>query len=502
MPEEAIEVNLVLKNEGPRDQIVFVREVWPLGLRLSPHGERTPLAGDFNALAEPASFFTTLKPYESIGIELSLNDYFKKLEKRRYGLNWDANLFLTNLELRFPKVKELPDYAVVSANLKKRFAVRSDPVLRDLSPRIVQQRNKDLPISVFENLDPSKKYYVSLKIQGETQPVIIQLYMDKQPTGARQIGNLVLEGFYDGLGFFDVEEGDFLIGGSPNFQITGGPNSQLPLVRNEQKIEHKRGTVSLVSRSVRQKGPISGGEIGSIFVVCLKPHPEWNEEHVPVGEVTSGLEVLDKVRRSALFSEVTLLAEADLSRTLAQAGASTVGNPEAVIKTAKGNLTVELFEDVARNTVANFVTLAESGFYNKDKGGTGKQKFFFLMKDGSGKPVLIQTGSPNNDFDGGPGYYIADEPNPRKHVKGALVMVTQQDETSRTLVPNSAGSQFFICLNDIPAYDFQERKFTIFGQVTGGLDVLDKLQEGDVLEGIEIAKKKSHPYTVNKIPAP
>jgi len=174
---------------------------------------------------------------------------------------------------------------------------------------------------------------------------------------------------------------------------------------------------------------------------------------------------------------------------------------EALIKTSKGNITVELFEDMARNTVSNFVALAESGFYNKDSKG-GKQKLFGLMKDKAGNSVLIQTGSPNNDFDGGPGYHIADEPNAKKHVKGALAMVLQQDEESRTLVPNSAGSQFFICLTDIPAYDFQERKFTVFGQVTGGLDVLDKLQDGDVLEGIEIPKKKDHPYTVNKIPTP
>ena len=498
MPEEAVEVNLTLKNEGPRDQICFVRELWPLGLRLSSIGDRTPIPGDFNALVEPASFFVTLKPYESIGIEVSLNDYFKKLEKRRYGLNWDPNLFLTNLEVKFPKVKELPDYATVSGALKKRFAVRTDTVFRDLSPRIVQQRGRDLPISIFENPDATKKYYVSLKLQGETQPVIIQLYMDKQLQGARQFANLVLEGFYDGLNFFEVEDGDFLIGGSPNMQITGGPNSQLPLARNDQKIEHKRGTVSLVSRSVRQKGPVTGGEIGSIFVICLKPHPEWNEEHVPVGEVTSGLEILDKVRRSAQFTEVTLLTDADLGAALAKAGSNTVGNPEALIKTSKGNITVELFEDVARNTVSNFVSLAETGFYNKDAKG-GKQKLFGFLKNTGGS--LIQTGSPTNDFDGGPGYYIADEPNPKKHVKGALAMVLQQDENAK-LVPNSAGSQFFICLTDIPAYDFQERKFTVFGQVTGGLDVLDKLQEGDVLEGIEIPKKKDHPYTVNKIPTP
>jgi hypothetical protein len=66
------------------------------------------------------------------------------------------------------------------------------------------------------------------------------------------------------------------------------------MMRNDAKLEHTKGTVSLVSRAVRSKGPVPGGQVGSIFVVCLKPHPEWNDEHVPVGEVVAGLDQLEK----------------------------------------------------------------------------------------------------------------------------------------------------------------------------------------------------------------
>jgi cyclophilin family peptidyl-prolyl cis-trans isomerase len=86
-------------------------------------------------------------------------------------------------------------------------------------------------------------------------------------------------------------------------------------------------------------------------------------------------------------------------------------------------------------------------------------------------------------------------------VKGALVMVlARQSDSQPVYVPNSAGSMFFMCLSDIPAYDYN--KFTVFGQVTAGLEVLDQLEENDVIESVEITKKKDRPYTVNKIPAP
>ena len=505
--EQAVELNVTIKNEGSREQPFFARELLPLGLRVSNLGEREPIPGDFSALKEPANLVQVLKPYEIYGIELSLNDYWKTLPPRRYGVNWDSELFLKNLETKFPKARELPDYANLTAFLKKREMVRTDVVVRDVSPRMTFQRGRDLSFSVMESLDPNKNFYVRLKVSGSETPIAIRLYTKEQLKAVRHFANLVQNGFYDNLDFFEVEKGDFILGGCPTRTGTGAPSSILPLLRNDAKLDHKRGVVSLVSRSVRSKGPAMGGQVGSIFVVCLKPHPEWNEEHVPVGEVTSGLEVLENLGPSAVFREITVVTEDQLGTIAAATPANpaaanaAVGNPEAVIKTSKGDLTIELFEDVARNTVANFITLTEGKFYDKDGAGTGKQKFF-ITKNQSGQPVLAQTGSPNNDFESGPGYHIADEPNAKKHVKGALVMVMQYDEATKGYVPNTAGSQFFICLADIPSYDYQEKKPTIFGQVKSGTEVLEKLAEGDTVESVTIAKKKPQPYQVIKIPTP
>jgi cyclophilin family peptidyl-prolyl cis-trans isomerase len=502
-PDAAAEINLVLKNESSKEQKFFVRELLPLGLKLTAVGETAPLTGDFTSMAEPASYFSSMKTYEIQGLEVSVNDYFKGLTARRYGVNWDWSTFLANLEARFPKVKEAPDYAAFS-DRAKRFPLTVDFVHRDLSPRIMFQRGKDMPVTFAEALKPDKKYFAQIRFTGADAPVLIALDTKNQFLGVRHFASLAQEGFYDGLDFFEVEEGDYLLGGCPTRTGTGAPSMNLPLIRNENKVTHKRGTVALVSRSIR-KGPVRGGQVGSIFVVCLKPHAEWDEDHVPIGEVTSGLETLEKAGRRPPFRDITILPEdqvgAQVASTTPPAPAA-LGNPEAIIKTTKGTITVELFEDVARNTVASFVTLADKDkFYNKGAKDGEKQKLFGMMKDQAGKPLLIQAGSPSSDGEGGPGYSIANELNAKRCVKGALVMAVQYDEATQKYMPDTAGSQFFLCLQDIPYYDYL-KAFTVFGQVKEGLDVLDKLADGDTLESIEITKKKSHPYAVRKVAAP
>jgi cyclophilin family peptidyl-prolyl cis-trans isomerase len=506
VPDQAVEVNLVIANEGSKPTQFFAKELLSLGLKVTPLGESAPLAGDFASVADPGTFIVTLKPYEIAGISSSLNDTFKTLSARRFRMGWDATTFFTNLEARFPAVKDLPEYATLSASLKKPQAVMVDTLFRD---SMRASRGREIPFSIFGDLrGESKKVYAQILLANETQPVTIELNLKDQNTAARHFANLVLEGFYDTLNIFDVTSGDFLLAGCPLGTGTGAPNGPLPLTRNTAKLDHKRGTVAFVSRSVRTKGPIQGGQIGSIFVVCLKPHPEWNEEHVPFGEVVGGLEILDRLQTPVAFRQVTLISEdqykGGAAATPAPAPtpppASITGNPEAILKTSKGDLTVELFEDAARNTVYNFVDLASKGFYSKDAKGDGKQKFFFVMKnEKDGKPLLILTGSPTNDYDGSPGYSLRSEMSGKKCIRGALVMAVETDTQTGRFLPDTAGSQFFICLGDIAYYDSQPA-LTVFGQVTVGLDLLDKLAEGDTLDSVEIAKKKGHPYRPVTVP--
>ena len=141
----------------------------------------------------------------------------------------------------------------------------------------------------------------------------------------------------------------------------------------------------------------------------------------------------------------------------------------AVLETDHGEMVIAFWDDVAPNTVANFKKLAGEKFYD----GTA----FHRIIDG----FMIQGGDPlTKDPDqrarwgtGGPGYNVDAEFNDRKHVRGVISMARSQD-------PNSAGSQFFICLGDA---NFLDGKYTAFGQLVVGDDVLEKLGKSEVEAG-------------------
>lgn len=140
------------------------------------------------------------------------------------------------------------------------------------------------------------------------------------------------------------------------------------------------------------------------------------------------------------------------------------GRYTAVLYTAKGNITLELAGADAPRHVANFVKLARAGFYN---GVT-----FHRVVPG----FVIQAGDPTGSGSGGPGYRIAFERNNLSHVKGALGM-------ARTQELNSAGSQFYITLAATPHLD---SNYVVFGQVIDGMDIVGRIQQGDVIERVEV----------------
>lgn len=140
--------------------------------------------------------------------------------------------------------------------------------------------------------------------------------------------------------------------------------------------------------------------------------------------------------------------------------------PNAVIETNLGNIELRFFPDVAPKHVENFLTLAKSGFYD----GT----IFHRVIPG----FMIQGGDPNTKGtdkskygQGGPDYSVKAEFNERSHTRGILSM-------ARSRHPDSAGSQFFIVVQDS---QFLDGQYTVFGEVVSGMDVADKIvsQERD-----------------------
>ncbi|MDQ6954294.1 MAG: peptidylprolyl isomerase [Mariprofundaceae bacterium] len=134
------------------------------------------------------------------------------------------------------------------------------------------------------------------------------------------------------------------------------------------------------------------------------------------------------------------------------------------IETKNGDMLIELYSDSAPNTVANFKALAGKGYYDG-------LKFHRVIAD-----FMAQGGDPKGTGTGGPGYKVKAEFNDRKHVRGTLAMARSSD-------PDSAGSQFYICFVPTPHLDGQ---YTIFGQVTEGLDVLDKIKQGDLMIKVSV----------------
>lgn len=137
----------------------------------------------------------------------------------------------------------------------------------------------------------------------------------------------------------------------------------------------------------------------------------------------------------------------------------------ALIKTAKGDLALELYPQDAPVTVNSFVTLARKGFYN---GLT----FHRVIPD-----FMAQGGDPSGNGTGGPGYKFQDEFSSRTHQAGSLSMANSG--------PNTNGSQFFICYAPQPHLN---GKHTVFGQLTQGMDVLKKLVNGDKMVEVTITE--------------
>ncbi len=134
----------------------------------------------------------------------------------------------------------------------------------------------------------------------------------------------------------------------------------------------------------------------------------------------------------------------------------------AVIETTKGTIKLKLFDDVAPKHVLNFKKLCNSEFYDRTS-------FHRVIRDFmiQGGDILSRDSNRENDGTGSPGWSIDAEFNNLKHKRGRLSMARSND-------PNSAGSQFFICVKDA---NWLDGKYTVFGEVVEGIDIIDKISK-------------------------
>ncbi len=142
-----------------------------------------------------------------------------------------------------------------------------------------------------------------------------------------------------------------------------------------------------------------------------------------------------------------------------------IENREVRITTAKGDIVFQLYDKDAPKTVSNFVYLAKGGFYDG---------LTFHRVEPS---FVIQGGDPNGNGTGGPGYQFEDEKVTRSYTRGVVAMANAG--------PNTNGSQFFIMLADTPL----PPNYTIFGEVTSGMNVVDQIRVGDVMKSVQVEAK-------------
>ena len=154
------------------------------------------------------------------------------------------------------------------------------------------------------------------------------------------------------------------------------------------------------------------------------------------------------------------------------------GLPQIQIQTERGNMTIEMFEDDAPNTVANMISLIEKGYYDG-------LNFHRVIAD-----FMIQGGCPEGSGTGGPGYNFDDEfTAERRHDSAGMLSMANAG-------PRTNGSQFFITHGPTPHLD---GKHTVFGKVTDGLEVVNEIQQGDFMDKIVVLQKRDHVYEVETI---
>jgi cyclophilin family peptidyl-prolyl cis-trans isomerase len=163
--------------------------------------------------------------------------------------------------------------------------------------------------------------------------------------------------------------------------------------------------------------------------------------------------------------------------------------PRVLLETSRGPIVIELYEDDAPNTVANFITLVEDGFYDS----TAFHRVVRTFMTQGGDP-FTKPGGTGQVGNGHPGWGIADEATPeshRKHFAGAVAMAKHR-------APDSGASQFYITHQPTPHLDGRQ---TVFGRVVSGLEHAQLMQVRDRITSATVIRKRDHEYVVTKIAA-
>jgi peptidylprolyl isomerase/peptidyl-prolyl cis-trans isomerase B (cyclophilin B) len=350
------------------------------------------------------------------------------------------------------------------------------------------------------SIDPTKIYLATFKVaQGEIK---VQLFADKAPITVNNFIFLAQAGFYNGTTFHRVLADFMAQGGDPTGTGSGGPGYQFEDEFHPDLTFAEPGLLAMAN-----SGP---GTNGSQFFITFVPTPWLDFKHTIFGKVVEGFDVLkaiglrdpgqnpttpgdtlmsvtiDEIPQSLLpeptptpepnapvmedgrpLAALDIATRADVYNTAPEMVIDPAKTYVATIETTQGDITLELYPADAPQSVNNFLVLANLGYWDG----------FPIVFVQAG--VFVLTGSPAGDPSSDVGYSLPPEIK-RTNVEGAVGMWLDSSQTQ------SSGSQFYIMLVADSRLDAQ---FTVFGQVTEGLDVAAALTQEDKIETITVTEK-------------
>jgi len=304
----------------------------------------------------------------------------------------------------------------------------------------------------------------------------IEFSPDKAARHVQQFIKLARQGFYDGSAFHRVMAQAIIQGGDPLLKNKSTPREQwgtggLNLVPDEpSSLKHMRGTLSTVAIPGK---PNSGG---AQFFICVSPQPQLDGLFSAFGQVTEGIDVVDKISSAAAddnhltLTPVRIVSVKIEPKRMAPFKEATVQEmkKDVVLQTTLGDLTVRMEPEIAPETVRNFLMLVKTGWY--DHTAFHRVIAGFVVQGGLGTTRAGGAPHPADRWV----HNLKPEFSGHMHTRGVLSM-------ARASAPDSATTSFFIVLGPAPHLD---GKYAIFGKVIAGMDVLSKF-EGVSLAGEE-----------------
>jgi cyclophilin family peptidyl-prolyl cis-trans isomerase len=342
------------------------------------------------------------------------------------------------------------------------FALLLGPARAQEKKRAAQAAKADAMVT------PEEAANLEAVITTDLGVIRFEFFPAKAPRHAQQFIKRAREGFYDGSAFFRVIARGIIQGGDPNLKAPQKPREAwgtgaLNLLADEfSDIHHIRGTVS----TVRVPGKANSG--GAQFFICASPQPPLNGQFSAFGQVTEGIEIVDKIslvpadeqQRAVTPVKITSVKIEPKKQEPFKNATVEQMRKDVLIRTSLGDITVTMSPDLAPEHVRNFLKLVESGWY--DHTAFHRVVPGFVIQGGFGATRAEGARHAADKWVGN----LKAEFSQEKHIRGVLSMARAGD-------PDSASTSFFIVLGPAPHLD---GKYTIFGRVLDGFETLDRIE--------------------------